>query len=233
MAKTIFISDHPSDLNAMASHVGYDLTQDCSARNVLGTSDWLWDGAFKLNETLISTLNISACPVTTETMADPLSDDDLNSYIAWVDNCYDTTQTWLNGLDHYHIWAHKGDCWTCDHKSAKVLTLIDNADAAYVLNKSGLEWLVYTYALKLYGENVIDLGTSIMDSLENYIIDNYSGVCAEEVTIAKQFDNTDLPLLQTALSGKANVTQINYDDLVGNKISTNSNYANLSALYNA
>lgn len=236
MAKTIFISEEQGDLDTMASHVGYDLTQNCSARDVLGTSDWLVSDSFKTNATLKSTLGLTEAPVTDATMADSPTADDINSYIAWEGTCYDTTQTWLNGLDHYHIWAHKGDCWTCDHKSAKVLTLIDNADAAYVLTKSGLEWLVYTFAQKLYIANVQDLDTDgltdDMDLLETYIIDNYTGVCAEYVTKAKEID-TELATLQTALSGKANVTQITLDDLAGNKISTNTNYANLTALYNA
>ena len=231
MAKTIFLSERVEDLDNMAAHVGFDLTQSNPAEIALA-EEGVAPHSFYVNSALMNELGTAECPVTPAQLMDNPTEQELNSYKNWINDCMDSLQTWLNGLSSYYIWQQKGDCWSCCNHASKIITQCNNADQVYALTDSGIEWLIYQYSIKLLAQDPQDNDVSDMEFVQNYIIDNYTGVCASDVLIAHDMDN-ELSLFQGDINGLANVTQITRDDIGGNNITTCSEYNNLYNMYNS
>lgn len=226
MAKTLFLCELVDSVDDIASHVGFDLTQPNPAAIV---GEGIQPISFQENTDLINALGTPPCPVTpTQLMAG----EGIPEYDAWLLSCYDSLQTWLNTLDDYFLWSHKSDCWVCTTDSPKVVTQIANADTVYALTDTGIEWLINSYSLQLLDQNTEDCDASDMEFIQQFIIDNYTGTCAEYVTKAHEIDG-NLVTFQNDISAYAYVTQLSRDDLGDNNITNCSVYPSLSALYNA
>lgn len=230
MAKTVFISDNPVQMASMASQVGYDLSASCDAEAVMG-NDWLHHFIFASSDTLKSTCGLTDVPFNGDQIKAGLSEAEIATYQSWFNDCYAKVQTWLNTLTNFHIWAMKGDCWDCEMMKTGILNLIDNVDQAYIVTKTGIQWLVEKVCRNVLAEDVTEISLEDMNFLQTYIIDNFNGSLADMVATAKTME-TEIADFATAVSGKSNVTFVTLDSICSSAITSNSNYSNLETMYN-
>ena len=231
MAKTIFISASPDQMTTLANHVGYSLSASCDAEAVMGSDPWLHSFSFAQNDTLKTTCGLSDMPVTKDQIKAGLTAEQQTTWQTWHNQCFADVQTWLNTLTNFHIWVHKGDCWSCEMNQTGILNLMDNVDQTYIVTKTGLDWLVETVCRNVLAEDVSGLSSEDMDFLQTYINDNFNGSLASLVTAAKNIES-ELSDIPTIVSGKSNVTLVSLDDICGNAITSNSNYSAIQTLYN-